>query len=68
MGLMVLEPELFMMMINVCMGVYVVYMMMMNGGKHLHARLVSTVSKHREMIWGDTLSCSLMQLYFLSTY
>lgn len=24
---------------------------------------MSTARKHREMIWADTLSCSLMQLY-----
>lgn len=45
MGLMGLESELFMMMINVC-----VVFMMMNGGKRLHARPVSTASKHREII------------------
>lgn len=79
MGLMVLASELFMMMINVCVqgGRWrasvrlcvcgCVYMMMMNGGLPLHALPVSTACKHREMIWADTLSCSLMQLYILST-
>lgn len=43
-----------------------VYMMMMNGGLSLRALPVSTACKHREMIWADTLSCSLMQLYILS--
>lgn len=78
MGLMVLASELFMMMINVCVQgagrrwvsmqecVYV-RMMMMNGGLHFHALPMSTACKHKEMIRADTLSCSLMQLYILST-
>lgn len=78
MGLMVLASELFMMMINVCaqgggggcqgMCVWLcVYLMMMNGGLPLHALPMSTACKHREMIWADTLSCSLMQLYIQFT-
>lgn len=78
MGLMVLASELFMMMINVCVQggeggggggcrCICVCMMMMNGGLSLHALPMSTACKHREMIWADTLSCSLMQLYILST-
>lgn len=53
-------------LMHVCV-VECVYMMMMNGGHPLHALPVSTARKHREMIWVDTLSCSLMQLYILST-
>lgn len=77
MGLMVLASELFMMMINVCVQggggggrrcmCVCVRVMMMNGGLPLHALPMSTACKHREMIWADTLSCSLMQLYILST-
>lgn len=48
-------------------SVLCVYMMMMNGGLPLHALPVSAACKHREMIWADTLSCSLMQLYIQST-
>ena len=44
-----------------------VCVMMMNGGLPLHALPMSTACKHREMIWADTLSCSLMQLYIQST-
>lgn len=47
--------------------VCVCLMMMMNGGLPLHALPMSTACKHREMIWADTLSCSLMQLYIQST-
>lgn len=83
MGLMVLASELFMMMINVCAAekgrgdgeggvqafasVLCVYVMMMNGGLPLRALPMSAACKHREMIWADTLSCSLMQLYIQST-
>lgn len=39
-----------------------VHVMMMNGGLSRLALPVSTACKHREIIWADTLSCSLMHL------
>lgn len=44
-----------------CVSVSVrVRVMMMNGGLSPLALPVSTACKHREIIWADTLSCSLM--------
>lgn len=73
MGLMVLVSELLVMMINVYVqtaggGCWCVCVMKMNGVRPPLTLPMSTVHKHREMIWDDILSCSLMQLYIPSTY
>lgn len=48
--------------VSLCEFVWVYVMMMMNGGLSPLTLPVSTACKHREIIWADMLSCSLMQL------